>query len=283
LNVTRILILISLVSLVLGIPLLAQAQQAKQSEDVEWDVLESVLRHQIKQTPSALYFVNELKGDPPDEFMERFSSHTPPVKKGSQSYMKEGAVTDTETGRRGTALDIDNITIVNNTEAMVVGGFYEQKGGSSENVYYLKRIEGHWSVVKDVDFRESAKLPLGNNEQDVAEAVFRRQTGIPAGGYFLSIGGKDPTDDFMKRFSSNTPPVKKKSQSYLKEGKVTGEETDRLSVILNVYNVIVIGTNEAIAIGGYYQHGLAASENVYFLKRIDGRWTVVKDIPVREA
>jgi len=49
----------------------------------------------------------------------------------------------------------------------------------------------------------------------------------------------DPDDAFLKRFADRKPPVKKD--------------------------------------GGYYEYGLAASGNTYYLKKEDGKWKVYDD------
>src|ERR1700682_2723543 len=71
-------------------------------------------------------------------------------------------------------------------------------------------------------YRDLSRIPdRGKQEDDIREAVFRSQLAHEEGRprrwkpavYFLSLsgtggGGKDPNDDFMKRFTGHTPTVK---------------------------------------------------------------------------
>ena len=55
------------------------------------------------------------------------------------------------------------------------------------------------------------------SEEDIAEAVFRFQIercyeSNPPKVYFLSLKRIDPSDQFMSRFKSNGPAVRKRSQ-----------------------------------------------------------------------
>lgn len=53
---------------------------------------------------------------------------------------------------------------------------------------------------------------------DIYEAVFRHLfvyngSGLTnASAFYLSVEGKDPGEEFLKRFAGNTPPVKKASE-----------------------------------------------------------------------
>ena len=57
-------------------------------------------------------------------------------------------------------------------------------------------------------------------QNNIREAVFRYQFHSDGGGpqskpnvFFISVEGKDPSDEFLKRFSGNKPPVRKRSRS----------------------------------------------------------------------
>ena len=97
--------------------------------------------------------------------------------------------------------------------------------------------------------------------------------------YFLSINAKDPDDDFMKRFSGNTQPVKKASRAGHNSGTVVMDpETGNTGLIFEIHKVTVIDGTHARVDGGYYEAGDSSSGNLYDLEKKDGNWIVVKDV-----
>ena len=73
-------------------------------------------------------------------------------------------------------------------------------------------------------------------EDDIREAVFRWQFDHNVSGqqktakvYFLSVGEKygDPSDEFIKRFANNKPPVRKRSECTADAGKGGFGQEDR--------------------------------------------------------
>lgn len=124
-------------------------------------------------------------------------------------------------------------------------------------------------------------------EDDIREAVFRYQFAHNASGlrqqarvYFLSIwglgeDGKDPSDDFMRRFAGNVPPVKKFSRVSFENG-LRDEETGSPGLIFRVTAIKWITRARVEATGGYYAGYLNASGNVYYVERRNGTWTVVR-------
>lgn len=127
-------------------------------------------------------------------------------------------------------------------------------------------------------------------ELDIREATFRYQFGKNASGqqktaknFYLAIatGDKesDPDDAFMKRFAENKPKVKKLSECHAsaQEGvvdKMTGES----GLIFKTGGIRWVSDAEAEIAGGYYEAGLSASGNTYYLKKVSGRWKVIKDV-----
>jgi len=127
---------------------------------------------------------------------------------------------------------------------------------------------------------------------DIREATFRYQFSRNASGqqqnaqvYFLSIiiagneKSEDPSDEFMKRFAGHKPRVAKGSESRtsMEEGvrdKVTGEKGLRF----HVEEVRWKSDTEVEADGGYYEAGLSASGNTYFLRKKKGKWVVERDV-----
>ena len=96
--------------------------------------------------------------------------------------------------------------------------------------------------------------------------------------YCLSVEGKDPSDGFMKRFSGNEPPVKKASACTASGLGVFQIGTDVRGLVFSVDSVVRRGGVRAETEGGYYEAGLSASGNTYYLERRNGEWMVVRDV-----
>jgi len=124
-------------------------------------------------------------------------------------------------------------------------------------------------------------------EDDIREAVFRWQFDHNVSGqqkrakvYFLSVGEKygDPSDEFLKRFADNQPPVRKRSECTADAGKgVLDKKTGEQGLVFNVTRIQWKSDTEVEVEGGYYEAGLSASGNIYTLKKEQGKWKVVND------
>ncbi|MGO8925829.1 MAG: hypothetical protein ACLQU3_02885 [Limisphaerales bacterium] len=124
-------------------------------------------------------------------------------------------------------------------------------------------------------------------EDDIREAVFRWQFDHNVSGqqkkakvYFLSVGEKygDPSDEFIKRFADNKPPVRKRSECTADAGKgVLDKKTGEQGLIFNVTSIKWSSDTEVEVEGGYYEAGLSASGNIYTVKKEKGKWKVTKD------
>jgi len=126
-------------------------------------------------------------------------------------------------------------------------------------------------------------------EDDIQEAVFRymfmhhkasaERLGVKA--YYLSLGENeaDPSDEFMKRFADNKPPVKKQSEAQADAATgVKDRSTGERGYVLRIEKIKWVNDTEVEAEGGYYSSGVSASGNTYYLKKQDGRWIVAKDV-----
>ncbi len=121
-------------------------------------------------------------------------------------------------------------------------------------------------------------------DSDMAEAVFRYQflhnesgQQTNAAAYFLEIAGEDPDDAFMRRFAGNHPPIKKWSDCSIEDTKVVDKETGKTGLIFTLKVISIKNDVTAEAEGGYYEAGLSASGNTYYLEKHDGKWIVTKD------
>jgi hypothetical protein len=128
--------------------------------------------------------------------------------------------------------------------------------------------------------------PDPSQEDHIREAVFRYQFKRNASAfqdktevYFLSIGGGDPSDQFMRRFEGHTPVVKKVSEAIVSSSEVTGvkdKKTGQRGLIFN-QRTIKWDENDHVEVeGGYYEAGLSASGNTYSVVKENNEWVVTK-------
>jgi hypothetical protein len=135
---------------------------------------------------------------------------------------------------------------------------------------------------------ESAKKAA--EELDIREATYRYQFGKNASGqqqsaksYYLSLDAgdkrKDPDDGFIKRFADNTPPVKKVSECDASANKgVVDKKTGERGLIFSTGAIKWVSDTEVEVSGGYYEAGESSSGNTYYLKKVEGKWKVIKDV-----
>lgn len=110
-------------------------------------------------------------------------------------------------------------------------------------------------------------------EQEIAEAVFRRQFDHNASGlqkkaekYCLSLpGDRMPSAELLKRFEGNQPPVLAADQCDRKSGK-------NLFFRINAINWREDG--EVWVRGGYYEGNLSSSLELYQVVNENGKWVV---------
>jgi hypothetical protein len=125
------------------------------------------------------------------------------------------------------------------------------------------------SSAEDVSKSRDEAIP------DIHEAVFRHQfnnnpsaLGKRAKAYFLRISDKDPDEAFLKRFEGHQPPVRPASE---------WTNQDREALLFRLHTVKWIDNNMVEVRGGYYEHIVSSSANLYRLVRQGGKWRVEKD------
>ncbi|NIM06827.1 MAG: hypothetical protein GTO55_09825 [Armatimonadetes bacterium] len=123
-------------------------------------------------------------------------------------------------------------------------------------------------------------------EADINELIFRDQfKELPSNlrekvsFFFLSLDGKDPSDEFMKRFEGNDPPVKKESEcvvSSLEGGQVQikDKETDEEGVKFRVHVIFWKTPEKGEVEVSYYASGQPASTRLYRISRDGDKWIV---------
>lgn len=121
-------------------------------------------------------------------------------------------------------------------------------------------------------------------ESDILEAVFRYQFQHDgrallnnAAAYYIAIKGRDPSDEFIRRFGGHIPQVKKASLCRIdaREG-VRDAKSDQRSLRFDVGSVKWTGNTQVEVSGGFYKHGLSASGNTYYLIQQNGVWSVTQ-------
>lgn len=122
------------------------------------DIQAAVFRYQIEQRVGSQFQVyclslsqNENK-DPDNEFMLRFVSHQPPVKKASECRLApDSTVKDKVTGGAGVILKTGNISVswLNLGQVEITGGNYMANLGASGHTYKLARENNLWIVKED--------------------------------------------------------------------------------------------------------------------------------------
>ncbi len=115
---------------------------------------------------------------------------------------------------------------------------------------------------------------------DVYEAVVRYQIkswDLAANSYCVSVDGRDPTKDFLKRFN---PLLVKGASGCIKQTKlkvsmqVVDKKTGKPSVIFDVEAIHWLSQNEAVVGGGYLCGSLCMAEGKYHVIRDGMQWVV---------
>lgn len=131
-------------------------------------------------------------------------------------------------------------------------------------------------VAKPADLGREAQA------QDVLEAALRYKFAHNGSGlqnrataYFISLGGSDPSDEFIKRFVGHAPPVRKASACrYEGGGFVLDRATGRKGLLFSTEGVTWKSDTEVQVALGYYEQGLSADWCTYTLRKEKGKWKV---------
>src|SRR5262245_40929716 len=107
------------------------------------------------------------------------------------------------------------------------------------------------------------------DEDNIREAVLRYQFDHNASAlqksaevYFIGFGQKaaDPSDNFMKRFADNKPPVRKSSDSHFVRGKgLLEKKTGKKGLEFSAITIKWISDTEVEVEGGYFEAELSSS------------------------
>ena len=121
-------------------------------------------------------------------------------------------------------------------------------------------------------------------EGDIRKAVFRYQFKDPEfkqqekpSFYCLSLGETiptDPSDDFLRRFAYNRPPVQKASACGDRNGGVVDKRTGKRAVIFYIMSITWISDTAVTVEGGYVEGNVGGADYVYTVNREKRKWKV---------
>ncbi|HYV20991.1 MAG TPA: hypothetical protein VFC25_18400 [Verrucomicrobiae bacterium] len=134
----------------------AEAVSKKQANAAD-DVREAVFRYMFEHNASVMqnnapivFLKVEGEQDPSPAFLERFAKQWPPVEPGSSASVSPWTgATDKKTGKRGLIFRVESLRWISDSEAEVVGGYYEGGLSASGNVYRVKSEGGKWVVKSE--------------------------------------------------------------------------------------------------------------------------------------
>jgi hypothetical protein len=138
--------------------------------------------------------------------------------------------------------------------------------------------------VYERDYRGPPKVPdREKQEEEIAEAVFRYQFLHNASGrqqnakvYFLSLRYRNPSKEFMERFTGNTPVVSTVSEC-TEDDDIRDLQTDARGILFRITNIKWVTPTRGEVSGGYDEGRLSSSGDTYYVEKRDGRWIVIRD------
>lgn len=120
---------------------------------LEEAVIEAVFRYQMEHYPLSNFPAARVRclsmpetTDPTPALLARLSPFGEVRSISNCEITSE--VTDTRTGRRGIVLKVERIRDLNDSKALVEGGYYYDALGARDDLYYLARESGGWRVQR---------------------------------------------------------------------------------------------------------------------------------------
>jgi hypothetical protein len=148
------------------------------------------------------------------------------------------------------------------------------------------RVQTTERTIQEIQIREAVirfqmeEWVRNMNEYEArAKEQWEKETarGLNYKVYFISINGKDPSDEFVKRFSDIPRLVKKRSNAQMRmsgsEG-VLDRETHQTGIIFDASPIRWLNNDSAEVDGGYYCGGRCARASTFTVHWEAGKWTV---------
>lgn len=149
------------------------------------------------------------------------------------------------------------------------------KGASTEPAP-LQPVDPTPDAIRDAAFRYLFTHKAGARDPNVklfflafSEAI------VPIPHSFVD---SDPSDQFLSRFASNIPTVKKYSQCTIALEGVFDKQTNERGILFRVGPLTIIDSSHAEAQVGYFIGGLGGSGDILELQKSDSTWIVTNDI-----
>ena len=138
-------------------------------------VQEAVIRYQFAHhhavgrdevSSFCVEFANEsARADPPVVLIQRLNNSRRKVIAGSScDRNRERGVVEKVSGKPALVLVVGNVEWNSDVSAVVEGGYYQAAENVAENVYYLKKLDGMWSVTHTLS-SSSADSPRDEGDQ----------------------------------------------------------------------------------------------------------------------
>jgi hypothetical protein len=127
------------------------------------------------------------------------------------------------------------------------------------------------------------RLTKADQEDEIREAVIRYLAAgwsEPDRVFFISIAGKDPSDQFLQQLKGFTNLIKKVSESKDVQEEnsffshVRDKETDKPGVVFSVGRINWLTGSTAEVEGSYRCGGLCGGGSKYRVKRTGKKWVV---------
>ena len=159
-------------------------------------------------------------------------------------------------------------------------------------IFVFSLLMAGCSIDESDLFNESSQVCV---EDSIREAAFRHQFEHNASGqqqtaqiYFIFVmtrddstgywNNGDPSEALLNQFTDNVPPVKPFSKCTYSISGVFDKESGERGLLFHVGEIKWNADDQVQVEGGYYEAGLSASGNTYYLKYMDGQWTVIRDV-----
>lgn len=280
------------------------------------DIAEAVIRYRLQTkfkslsepTAAALIrgkyrifvsLVGDSFQDPSPEFMERFKD-TDLISVVSKASFRspDGLVINKETSCACMIFQINKIVIIDEQTAEITSTIISREDLKSACSYQLRLKNNKWTIedekvlwvghppAQPEEVCRTVGKSIPDIKLDIAEAVFRyyfsrHNYEEKDFVFFLSIDGKDPSAEFMKRFEKDPLTIKPFSQCIEEKYQpckdiATGNRGIRLGV--GSINFVLLDNNIGATVYYVIDGGFTVfSSYNLILRYANGKWSVTKD------